>query len=229
MLASCDQPANENGNERLRMGRVIFFNESSYRVNVRRDTFSGPIVVELSSGEIRTVDVRISDHAFGTTFAIEYLFPVTDGFDVDSGEIFAVGIDMNVQINRVVEENMPITIQIPQPTALEFRTAFIRILNAHSLPVDFRYFGSIQMQAGTGNIPIAPGRTGVFKLDQIPAGERNTFQGFNVVSTFDSTPVPAFTAQNGVIYSFTFNGSMVIKTGEQTIIFRKLNGYVHGF
>ena len=173
LLASCNQPTSNQNNEeeRLRTGRVTFFNESSYRVNVRRDAFDGPLVVELASGETRNVDVRVSDdHGFGTTFYIEYLFQVTDGFDADSGDIFASGIDLNVQINRVIEEGRSVTIQIPQPADLEFRTAFIKILNAHTLPVELRYVGMVLRQAGNGNFPIPPGRTGVFRLDGIPAG-----------------------------------------------------------
>jgi len=220
LLASCDQPTNGNEGGGVRTGRVTFFNESSYRVNVRRDVFDGPLVVELASGETSTVDVRISDNAFGTTFSIEYLYQVTDGFDADSGDIFAIGIDINVQINRLIEENRSITIQIPQPTNLEFRTAFIMILNTHNLPIELRYFGSILRQAGNGNIPIAPGRIGIYRLEQIPAGGERSFQGLNVVSSFDSTSVPEFTARNGIIYSFTFNGTSVTKTREQTIIFR---------
>ncbi|MCL2190612.1 MAG: hypothetical protein FWB79_01320 [Treponema sp.] len=220
LFASCNNGlGTDDERDGLVTGRVTFFNESSYRVNVRRDSFSGPIEVELSSGETRTVDVRVSDHALGTTFAIEYLFQVTDGFDADSGDIFASGTDLNVQINRIIEENRSITIQIPQPTNLEFRTAFVRILNAHNLPIELRYFGSILRQDGTGNIPVAPGRTGVYRLNEIPAGGERLFEGFRIVSTFATTLIPGFTAQNGVIYNFTYNGNSVTKTGEQTIIF----------
>jgi len=210
---------NENEGERLRTGRVTFFNESSYRVNVRRDAFSGPIVAKIPPNQPPvTVYVRVSDHALGTTFSIEYLYQVT-GPDTDSGDIFASGIDINVQINRVVEESRSVTIQIPQPANLEFKTAFIKITNTHNLPAELRRFGTIFSQAGTGNIPIAPGRTGVFRLDQIPPGEGFLLHGFNIVSTFAVTPLPEFTAQNGFIYSFIFDGTSVRKTGERTIIF----------
>jgi len=227
LFASCDISNSNDDSERVRTGRVTFFNESSYRVNVRRDAFSGPIVVELGSGETRTVDVRISDgHGLGTTFSIEYFYLVTDGFDPDSGDIFASGHDFNVQINRVIEENRSITIQIPQPMALEFRTAFIRVLNTHNLPGTLFHFGQSIPQAGNGVLPIAPGRTGIYRLNDlamggIPTGGEFEFTGLSVNSGFGNiTPIPAFTARNGVIYSFTYSGGSVTRTGEQTIIFR---------
>ena len=211
--------------EKLKTGKVTFFNESSYTVKVHRDSFSGTVITQLSAGQTKTENVVISDsHGLGTTFSIEYLYKVTDGFDAESGEIFASGLDFNVQINRAIEENKSITIQIPQPGALEFRTAFMKILNSHNLPMELRYYGQSLKQAGNGLYPIASGKTGVYTLSElamggIPAGGEFEFTGFNIGSGMSTITVPAFNAQNGVIYNFTFNGSSVVKTGEQTIIF----------
>jgi len=220
ILVSC--PFDEdNGNDvEIKTARVTFFNESSYRVIVHRDAFSGPVLLELSAGQSRTIDVRISDnHGVGTVFSIEYIYRITDGFDTDSGDIFASGIDPNVQINRVIEENKSVTIQIPQPQNLEFRSAFIKILNSHNMPCEFRYLSEVFKQTGNGNIPIPPGKTGVYKFDNIPAAGK-LFQNYQVFSNFIPTTITDFTAMNGVIYNFTYNGSSVVKTGEQTIIFK---------
>jgi hypothetical protein len=203
-----------NENNAARTGKVTFFNESSYRVNVRRDAFSGIIIVEaLASGGSKTEDVRVSDnHGVGTVFSIEYFYHITDESDAYSGEIFANGIDLNVQIKEVIEENRHITIQIPQPTNLEFRTSFIKILNAHNIPVQLRNFGSILSQAGNGLLPIPANKIGIYSLSGIPAGGEFVFSGFNVGSVIDNTPIPAFTAQNGFIYCFIFNGRTVTRT-----------------
>ena len=201
-------------------GRVTFYNESSYKVIVHRDAFSGPVLLELNSGQPRTVDVRTSDnYGVGTTFSIEYLYRLNDAFDTDSGEVIASGIDPNVQINRVIEKDKLITIQIPQPANLEFRNAFIKIINTSSLQFELRYFGTAFKQTGNGNLSVAPGKTGVYKLDGIP-NDGKLYQNYEVVSTFASTTIPDFTAQNGYIYNLTYNGSSVTKTGEQTINFR---------
>jgi hypothetical protein len=226
LAVSCENPAdskaddNQEGQDVLKTGKVTFFNESSYNIKIHRDSFSGPVLLELSAGASKKIDVRISDtHGFGTTFSIEYLYRINDAFDTDSGDIFASGLDFNVQINFVIEENKSYTKQIPQPTNLEFRSAFIKMLNAHNLPAEVRDVGRILQQAGNGIYPIASGKTGVYRLSNIPEGGE-LLQNYLVVSTFSEVPIPDFTVKNGFIYSFTYNGSSVTKTGDQTIVFK---------
>ena len=222
IFTSCDNSAgatNSDSNPDIKTGKVTFFNESSYKVVVHRDAFSGPVLLELNAGQSKKIDVRTSDnYGVGTTFSVEYLYSITDAFDSDSGDVMASGIDPNVQINRVVEENKSITIQIPQPQNLEFKSAFIIILNSSSLPFELRYLGTAFKQTGNGNLPVAPGKTGVYKLDGIPA-EGKTYQNYQAVSAFAATTIPDFTAKNGFTYNFIYNGSSVVMTGEQTIVF----------
>jgi hypothetical protein len=234
LFLSCGNPAgssgdnnsdgnnSDNGNSgvQVKTGRVTFFNESSYKVVVHQDAFSGPVLLELNAGQSQRVDVRTSDNfGVGSTFSIEYLYRINDGFDTESGEVVAGGIDPNVQINFVVEEDKSYTKQIPQPQNLEFQQAFIRILNSASLQFELRYLGTVFKQTGNGNISVAPGKTGVYKMEGIPAAGR-IIQNYELVSTFANTALPDFTAKNGFIYSFTYNGSSVEKTGEQTIVFK---------
>jgi len=212
---------NNNGNKvDVQTGKVTFFNESSYKVVVHQDAFSGPVLLELSAGETKKVDVRTSDnHGVGSTFSIEYLYRITDGFDTESGEVIASGIDPNVQINFVIEKDKSYTKQIPQPKNLEFRSAFIKILNSGNLQFELKYLGTVFKQTGNGNISVAPGKTGVYKLDNIPA-EGKLYQNYEVASTFANTAIPDFTVKNGFTYSFTYNGTSVTQTGEQTILFK---------
>jgi len=212
---------NNNGNNvDVKTGKVTFFNESSYKVVVHQDAFSGPVLLELTAGQSKRVDVRTSDnYGVGSTFSIEYLYQINDAFDSDSGEVIASGIDPNVQINFVVEEDKSYTKQIPQPANLEFRSAFIKILNTSNLQFELRYLGTVYKQTGNSNISVAPGKTGVYKLEGIPTGGK-LYQNYEVVSTFANTTIPDFTAQNGNIYSFTYNGTTVTQTGTQTILFK---------
>ncbi|GBU28711.1 hypothetical protein R84B8_02271 [Treponema sp. R8-4-B8] len=221
-----DNNNSNNGNNLVvKTGKVTFFNESSYKVVVHQDAFSGPVLLELTAGGSQKVDVRTSDnYGVGSTFSIEYLYRINDAFDTESGDVIASGIDPNVQINFVIEENKSYVKQIPQPQNLEFRNAFIKIINSSSLQFELRYLGTVFKQTGNNNISVAPGKTGVYKLPLgteggIPA-DGKLYQNYQIASTFENTAIPDFTAKNGFIYSFTYNGSSVVKTGEQTIIFR---------
>ncbi|GHU73020.1 hypothetical protein FACS189450_11950 [Spirochaetia bacterium] len=219
--ADTDDTDNKEGTAPVvQTGKVTFFNESSYKVVVHRDAFSGPVLLELNAGQSQKVDVRTSDnHGAGTTFSIEYLYRINDGFDTESGEVIASGIDPNVQINFVVEANKSYTKQIPQPRNLEFQSAFIKILNTSSLQFELRYLGTAFKQTGNGNLSVAPGKTGVYKLEGIPSVGK-LYSGYQTISTFESTTIPDFTAMNGFIYNFTYNGSSVTQTGSQAITFR---------
>jgi hypothetical protein len=227
IIAAChaEPDKNENSNNDgnnvvVKTGRVTFFNESSYKVVVHQDAFSGPVLLELSAGESKRADVRTSDnYGVGSTFSIEYLYRINDGFDTESGEVIASGIDPNVQINFVVEEDKSYTKQIPQPANLEFRSAFIKILNTSTLQCELKYLGTVFKQTGNGNISVAPGKTGVYKLEGIPTGGK-LYQNYEVTSTFENTAIPDFTAENGSIYSFTYNGTTVTQTGTQTVLFK---------
>jgi hypothetical protein len=215
-----DEPENKDPGLVIKTGRVTFFNESSYKVVVHQDYFNGPVLLELNAGQSKAEDVRTSDnYGIGSTFSIEYLYRINDAFDAESGEVIANGIDPNVQINRVIEENKSYTIQIPQPANLEFRSAFIKILNSFNLPCELKYLGTVFKQTGNDNVSVAPGKTGVYKLEGIPNDGR-LYQNYVVGTSFESTTISDFTARNGMIYSFTYNGTSVTKTGEQTILFR---------
>jgi hypothetical protein len=214
-----DNTGDNNGTE-VKTGKVTFFNESSYRVVIHRNAFSGPVLLELNDGQSRTVDVRTSDnYGVGSTFSIEYLYRINDAFDTESGELTAGGIDPNVQLNFVVEEQKSYTKQIPQPQNLEFQQAFLKILNTASLQCELRYLATVFKQSGNDNISISPGKTGVYKLESIPAAGK-LIQNYELLSTFASTVISDFTMRKGVIYSFTYNGSSAVKTGEQTIVFK---------
>jgi hypothetical protein len=211
---------NNNPGVDIKTGKVTFFNESSYGIIVHQDAFSGPVLAELGAGQTKKVDVRTSDnYGVGSTFSIEYLYRITDAFDAESGEVIASGIDPNIQINFVVEENKTYTKQIPQPQNLEFQAAFIKILNSGSLQFELHYLSSALKQTGNGNLSVASGKTGVYKLEGIPSEGKN-IENYTCVSTFQETVIPDFTAQNGFIYTFTYNGSSVTQTGSQSIVFK---------
>ena len=213
--------SNSNGNEpSYKTGKVTFWNVSSYKVVVHQDAFSGPVLLELTAGQTKNVDVRTSDnHGVGSTFSIEYLYHVNKDFDTESGEVIASGIDPNVQINFVVEENKPYTVEITNPPNMESRSAFVSILNKSNLQFELRYLGTGFKQAGNGKIPVMPFKTGIYKLEGIPANGK-LYQNYELVSTFTHTIISDFTAENGWIYYFEYDGNSVKYLGKETFVYK---------
>jgi hypothetical protein len=221
-VAGCpDDTADTGGNTNENppaTGKITFFNESSYHAIVHQDAFSGPVLLELGPGQSKNTTVRASDnYGVGSTFPIEYRYRVVDGTDLASGEVWANGIDPNVQVNHVIEENRSYTVQIPQPKNLEFRSAFVKILNTSDMQFELRYLGTAFTQTGNGNLPVPPGKTGVYEFSSTAEGK--PVSGYTVHTALQSVTVPDFTAKNSYIYNFTYNGVAVTKTGEQKIVF----------
>ena len=166
----------------------------------------------------KTIPVRISDNdGVGTVFSIEYIWiiQIIDGLNAEIKRVSVSGIDPNLQFPIVLEVDKPCTIQISDPKNLEIRSAYMTIFNTHNLPCVLRYYGSLQNQVNDNNVPIAPGKTGIYKNPYAIPVEGELYQGYRV----ENIPIPEFIMKNGVIYHFKYDGTKVEKLGEENIIF----------
>jgi hypothetical protein len=217
-LPGCPVDSSDDGSDdkpEVKTGKVAFFNESSYTATVHLDAFSGPVLIEtLNAGQSKRIDVRTSDnYGVGSTFCIEYSYKVIDNLNLPGGEVWAKGIDPNIQINFVVEENKSYTAQIPQPAELEFSTAFIWITNTSTMQFELRKQGTVYKQAGNGNLPVPPGKIGVYAIPSTAAG--TVFSGYSAHTVFNSVDMADFTAKNSYVYYFTYNGSNITHNPDQ--------------
>lgn len=202
----------------VQYGTVLFFNESSYGISIHSDAFSGPVVAELESGESKSVSVRASgNYGIGSVFAVGFRTKIIDGFNFSCGEIYAYGIDPNMQIAVNVEAAKKYTLQIPQPSELVFETAFIQILNASSNSFELTKNSISYKQAGNGTLPVGAGETGVYEIPASAAG--TAFEDYRVKSVFNDYDVPPFDAVYSHVYRFSFDGSSVVKTSEESIVY----------
>lgn len=201
----------------VQYGTVLFFNESSYAVSIHADAFSGAVVAELAAGESKSVSVRASNnYGIGSVFAIGFRTKVIDGFNLACGEIHAYGIDPNMQLAVNVEAGKKHTLQIPQPSELVYETAFITILNASSNSFELTKNSMSYKQAGNGILPVGVGEIGVY---EIPASAKGiAFEDFKLKSVFKDYDIPSFEAVYSHVYSFSFDGSSVMKTGERNLV-----------
>lgn len=224
LLFGCSDSSGDNSDSstdeepKIQYGTILFFNESSYSVSVHADAFSGPVIVELASGESKSVSVRTSEnYGIGSTFSIGFKTKIIDGYELSCGEIYAYGIDPNMQFNVNVEADKKYTLQIPQPSGLVYETAFIKILNASSNSFELTRNSVSYKQAGNGTLPVGIGEVGVYEIPSSATG--TSFENYRVKSVFESYDIPSFSAVHSHIYSFSFDGTSVIKTGEQKIVY----------
>jgi len=229
-LISCENNGNDNNEQtdEAQTEIVTFFNTSTYKVIVRRDSFYGPLIGEVNTTNRETkVPIRVNEDNAITVFYIEYIiYPINDDFNNEYSEVYAICYDPDVIIPVSIKAGQPITIQIPQPKSsnLVFKSAFIRIINTHNLSVRLRFAGSNINQANN-NLLIAPNQQGLYKLDNTPdTGE--LCQNYNITTTFDSFNFSDFISSNGqyiaknrYIYYFTFDGNTITKTDERLLVF----------
>lgn len=203
----------------VQYGTVLFFNESSYNISIHSDVFSGAVIAELSSGESKSVSVRASEnYGIGSVFAVGFKTKVIDDFNLSCGEIYAYGIDPNMQFAVNVESGKKYTLQIPQPSELVFETAFIQILNASSNSFELTKNSISYKQAGNGTLPVGVGEIGVYEISASAAG--TAFEGYRVKSVFNDYEIPPFDAVYNHVYRFSFDGSSVVKKSEENFIKR---------
>jgi hypothetical protein len=226
LLASCKNTANDKTNDNKEQSEgaktvdVTFFNESSYNLIIHRDSFDGPVLLELpANSKEKTIPVRVSDNnGVGSMFSIEYI-RIIQIFEEDNTirEVPVSGTDPSLQILMVLDAGKPRTIQIPNPKNLEIRSAYITILNTHNLPCEFQYFGTVFRQTDNNNIPIAPGKTGIYKNRYALPVEGELYQSYRVGTSSESVLVPEFIMKNGFIYYFRYDGTKVEKIREESI------------
>lgn len=218
---SCENPglkikSTENKNDEIiDYGTVFFFNESSYSIIIHKDAFSGPIIAELNSGESKNVKLSTSNnYGIGTTFSIEFKTNVIDELAPFCGDVFVYGIDPNMQLNINIEKDKKYSLQIPQPSNLVFKTAFLKIINASAQPFELMKYSTAYKQAGNGILSVPSGEIGIYEIPSSSVGL--AFENYTVKAVFNSYDIPSFSAYYGKIYNFIFDGAVVRKISEES-------------
>ncbi|MDR3000115.1 MAG: hypothetical protein LBU89_02530 [Fibromonadaceae bacterium] len=219
LLFSCGNHDINKPHEML-PGKVTFFNESSFTVNVHHQHFGGSLLIEkLSPGSSRTLELEPSNnYGNGDMFSIRYWHLVASGAELACGDVWTGFIDPNMQIQQNIESGSNHVIQIPNPSSkLELRETFVKIANASNMPFEFNYLSSFYRQAcDGGDLPVAPGKIGVYRVSDFFIGKIE-IKGYTITQGFEQYPFPELIAENGYIYSYEFNGNSVQQTGVEQL------------
>jgi len=208
LALSCGKHASDD----FTYSSVTFVNNSSFSISIHSTSFSGPVLVDkLPSGMRFSTTISPSDnYGAGSVFSIEYWYRVVSSTESSCGDVWTGGIDPNMQITQNIEAGGNYTIPIPQPKSLELKEAFIKILNSSDKPFELNYGSITFRQAGNGELSVPNGKVGIYQVN----GEIN---GYTITQVFKQYQFPNFTAENGFIYNFVFDGISVRSTGEQKI------------
>lgn len=216
LLASCQNSQNPDKGQLEQNAVIQLFNDSSYSVIVHRDAFSGVVIAELESGELKEVKVAASNnYGIGTTFSIEYKTKVFNEFETACGDVYAYGIDPNMQITMNLETGKEYQLRIEQPSDLVFETSFIRIINSSANYYELRNNGICYKQAGNGALTVDTGKTGVY---EIPVGSKGkNFEGYKLTTVFSSLDIPSFLIEYNRSYTFVFDGESITKVSDNKL------------
>ena len=198
------------------MGIIKFFNSSSYAVSIHRDAFSGPVIAELAAGEVKSVEVYVdNNYGVGTTFSFGFKTKVFNELETACGDVFAYGIDPNMQKTIIIEPGKEKLVTIEQPSELIFETAFLRIINASDNYFELRQNGITFKQTGNGNVPVDSGKTGVYEIMSNKEGK--SFENYKLITVFKSVDFPVFVAKYNHAYTYSFDGEKIIEISQSEL------------
>jgi hypothetical protein len=186
---------------------VTFHNESSYSVSVYHNSFSGTLLVDkLASGESYSVMVSPSgNYGYGSVFSVRYWFEVGDN-------VWTTGIDPVTQLPYNIEAGKTYDIQIRNSSNIKWENAFLKIKNASDKSIELYKRSNVLLHAGRESPIPNGGKIGIYEISGKMEGYTVKYNGGS-----DSYPLPDFTADEGYIYNFTFDGNSVELTKRQKI------------
>jgi len=219
LLLSCGKHDIED--ENLQKGKVTFYNESRYEVSVNESSFDGRTLVEkLAPGSSLSVMLNPSDnYGVGTAFSMVYWYRVISDAEYACGDVWINGIDPNMQITQNIIGGKSYVIQIPPPEKLDFLGSFIKISNFSNMPIEFNHLSLFFKQAGNKELSVPSGKTGIYKVSDNDYYGETEIKDYTITQVFETYPFPDFTAKNGYIYNFEFDGNTVTPKEEQKLTF----------
>jgi hypothetical protein len=232
-LFSCSTPDNDennnnnNNNNNNPPATVNFFNESSYKVDIYKNLnpdYYDPttLVCTVDPGSIQKTTLYAStDQKIGDTFYPRYKVLLADSLKTGTSDIFVDAQRNLSNVSFVVESGKTYTKTIPQPVTgeLKFVNGYITIQNLSVTQVQILRADEVLYKLDNQGVFLNSGQMGYY---EIYLSLFTDTLNINQLKAFSSSYVnfPDFVMERGKLYSFTYNGTSVTKTGEQTIVFK---------
>ena len=198
------------------LGTVEFLNASGYYACVHEKSFSGQALTDtFSTGETRSVQVAANINVgIGATFSIRYCSLIASNIELANGNVWACGIDPDMQISLDIKADTIYPKKILQPANLEIQETFMKIQNTSGMPIELNYYAQSFIPEGNDNeLYVSASKTGVYRIGAREIKGYSVKQGLN-----NLYEVPEFVAEKGYIYNFEFDGNEVAQKETQSII-----------
>lgn len=236
MFVSCSSNESENdgippssvaGSDTV---KVTFYNESSFRCKIFRnvnpsssDTDTAPLA-EISTGQtVSVMQPPSSDKQIGDIFYVHYYVMLADEYETDSHAIFIPAERDASNISFVLEDGKSYTKSVSQPPegSLRFLDCYIEFFNKSFETVQILQGSSFQYNLATDEVNLHIGKSGFYKISIDPFSSSGAVSSLSVFDVGRATniSVPEFTIERGKLYRFSFDGSSVVKTGEESIVY----------
>ncbi|MBD5426587.1 MAG: hypothetical protein HDR38_03405 [Treponema sp.] len=210
--------------------KVTFYNESSFRCRVFRNVNPSSSdeettsLVEIPAGQtVSVMQPPSADKQIGDVFYVHYYVMLADEYETGTHAIFVPAERDVSNISFVLEIGKSYTKIISQPPegSLRFLDCYIKLFNQSSRTVQVVQGSSFLYNLATDELNLHTGKFGFYNIAISPLFSSEVVSTLSVFDVAQAVrhDVPEFTIERGKVYSFSFDGSSVSKTGEQNIVY----------
>jgi len=212
IMISCDHGNSDNGGNDSAFARVIFFNNSSYAVdiflNFNPQFFDPTTHIGTVDTHGRRLEVQVpasTDTLLGDTFYLRYKILLADRFETGTTDLFVHAERSMSNISLVMEggRSYTRTIENPPVDELRFVNGFIRVQNLTTGQLWVENHGQILPQLGREAAWLSSGQIGFFEIGLPFLAE---YWPMDFLQSRDSngnrTSFPSFEMERGKLYSF---------------------------
>jgi len=212
VMISCDHGNGDNGGNDSALARVVFFNNSSYAVDIFLNFNPQFFDPTTHIGTVDTISRRLevqvpasSDRLLGDTFYLRYKILLANRLETGTTDLFIHAERTMSNISFVMEggQSYSKTIENPPVDELRFVNGFMRVQNLTGGQLWVENHGQILPQLTREAAWLSPGQIGFFELE-LPFLADSWPMDFlhSRDSHGNRTSFPSFEMERGKLYTF---------------------------
>lgn len=206
---------------------VTFYNHTPYRcilyknVNPTFSWINAEPVADILDGQSVSVMLPPSENdIIGDIFYVHYYVLLADKYETQEHNVFIPAEQDILNISFVLEDGKSYLKSIPKPEKgqLHVRNIYIRFSNDSSETIELLQGNVSLTNLATHESGLHSDKIGIYELVVMDTSADTATMSVFYINSAKSFPFPEFTIERGKLYSFSFNGSSVVKTDEKNIV-----------